>query len=98
MTALVGAGVLVAPLTLHAGVSSLERGELPFPERYRVPAATAALVYVVCGWGGRVIAVSTTVVRALESGARSDGALAGAAGWTGLVIDVRRGCVAWTGC
>ena len=31
-------GVLFAPLTLHAGVSSLELGESPYPERYRVPA------------------------------------------------------------
>ena len=49
-------GVLVAPVTLHAGVSSLERGEAPYPERYRVPAATARLVNAVHGWGGRVIA------------------------------------------
>ena len=40
--ALVAGGVLVAPVTLHAGVSSLERGEPPYPERYRVPAADRA--------------------------------------------------------
>ena len=60
-------GVLFAPLTLHAGVSSLELGESPYPERYRVPAATARLVNAVHGWGGRVVAVGTTVVRALET-------------------------------
>ena len=62
--------MLFAPVTLHAGVSSLELGESPYPERYRVPAATARLVNAVHDWGGRVIAVGTTVVRALETVAR----------------------------
>ncbi len=52
---------------LHTGVSSLERDEAPYPERYAVPEATARLVNAVRGWGGRVIAVGTTVVRALET-------------------------------
>jgi S-adenosylmethionine:tRNA ribosyltransferase-isomerase len=60
-------GVLFAPVTLHAGVSSLELGEDPYPERYRVPAQTIELVDAVRGWGGCVIAVGTTVVRALET-------------------------------
>ena len=67
------AGILVAPVTLHTGVSSPERGEPPYPERYRVPDATARLVNAVHGWGGRVIAVGTTVVRALETAAAADG-------------------------
>src|SRR5206468_12158078 len=66
VTALVARGVLVAPITLHTGVSSPERGEAQYAERYRVPPATARLVDAVHGWGGRVIAVGTTVVRALE--------------------------------
>ena len=41
--------------------------------------------------GGRVIAVGTTVVRALETSARPDGTIAAGAGWTGLVIDPARG-------
>ena len=57
VTELVARGVLVAPLTLHAGVSSLERDEAPYPERYRVPAETARLVNAVHAWDGRVIAV-----------------------------------------
>ena len=36
VTELVARGVMVAPVTLHSGVSSLERGEPPYPERYRV--------------------------------------------------------------
>ena len=67
VTELVARGVLIAPVALHTGVSSPEVGEPPFPERYRVPAATARLVNAVRTWGGRVIAVGTTVVRALET-------------------------------
>jgi len=44
VTDLVTRGVLVSPLLLHTGVSSLEGGEAPYPERYRVPASTAANV------------------------------------------------------
>ena len=67
ITRLVAGGVLVAPITLHTGVSSQERHEPPYPERYRVPEQTARLVNAVHDWGGRVIAVGTTVVRALET-------------------------------
>ena len=83
--------MLLAPLTLHTGVSSLERGEPPYPERYRVPAATARLVNAVHGWGGRVIAVGTTVVRALETVAEPDGAVDAGEGWTSLVVTPERG-------
>ncbi len=80
VTTLVTRGVLVAPVTLHTGVSSPELGERPYPERYRVPEATARLVSAVHGWGGRVIAVGTTVVRALETIARRDGIALGRRG------------------
>jgi S-adenosylmethionine:tRNA ribosyltransferase-isomerase len=83
---LIGCGVTVAPITLHAGVSSPERHEPPFPEPYTVPEATARLVDATHHWGGRVVAVGTTVVRALESVVRPDGTVAGGQGWTGLVI------------
>jgi S-adenosylmethionine:tRNA ribosyltransferase-isomerase len=91
VTRLVAAGVLVAPVTLHTGVSSPERHEAPYPERYAVPAATARLVEAARGWGGRVIAVGTTVVRALESVADAGGRLSAAAGWTGVVVTPVRG-------
>ena len=76
ITGLAARGVLIAPLTLHTGVSSLERGEAPYPERYAVPEHTARLVNAVRWWGGRVIAVGTTVVRALETVAGEDGTVA----------------------
>ena len=91
VTELVSRGVLVAPLTLHAGVSSLERGEEPHPERYRVPAETARLINTAHAAGGSVVAVGTTVARALETVARSDGTVVPGAGWTSLVITPERG-------
>jgi S-adenosylmethionine:tRNA ribosyltransferase-isomerase len=91
VTELVARGVLLAPLTLHAGVSSLEAGESPYPERYRVPPETARLVNAVRAWGGRVIAVGTTVVRALETVAAPDGTVSAGAGQTSLVVTPERG-------
>jgi S-adenosylmethionine:tRNA ribosyltransferase-isomerase len=84
-------GVLLAPITLHTGVSSPERHEAPFPEHFEVPEATARLVSAVRNWGGRVVAVGTTVVRALESVAGADGSIRARSGWTGLVISPERG-------
>jgi S-adenosylmethionine:tRNA ribosyltransferase-isomerase len=91
ITALVAAGIAVAPVTLHTGVSSPERHELPFPEEYRVPPATAHIVNGTRAAGGRVIAVGTTAVRALETVADDRGRVASGEGWTGLVIDPERG-------
>jgi S-adenosylmethionine:tRNA ribosyltransferase-isomerase len=94
VTALVAGGVVIAPIFLHTGVSSLEEGEDPYPERFRVPPETARLVNAVRGWGGRVIAVGTTVVRALETVAQPDGTVAAEEGWTHLVVTPERGL--WT--
>jgi S-adenosylmethionine:tRNA ribosyltransferase-isomerase len=76
---------------LHCGVSSLEHGEAPYPERYRVPEATARLANAVHAWRGRVIAVGTTVVRALETVSAPDGIVRAGAGWTDLVVTPERG-------
>lgn len=94
ITRLVARGVLIAPITLHAGVSSPERHEPPFPEYFDIPAQTARLANAVRAWGGRVIAVGTTVVRALETVAGPDGTVSARSGWTGLVITPDRGL--WT--
>jgi S-adenosylmethionine:tRNA ribosyltransferase-isomerase len=91
VTKLVSAGVLVAPLTLHTGVSSPEHDEPPYAERYRVPATTARLVNAVHGWGGRVVAAGTTVVRALETVAGPDGTVREGHGWTSHVVAPERG-------
>lgn len=86
ITRLVAHGVLVAPITLHTGVSSPERHEPPFPEQYEIPETTARIANTVRRAGGRVIAVGTTVVRALEAVARPDGTITPGSGWTNLVI------------
>ncbi len=82
---LVTAGVQVAPVTLHTGVSSQEAGEAPGPEWFEVPAASARLVAAARSWGGRVIAVGTTATRAIESAA-VDGRVEAASGWTSRVV------------
>jgi S-adenosylmethionine:tRNA ribosyltransferase-isomerase len=79
-------GVGVAPIVLHTGVSSPEAGEPPLAERYAVPAGTARAVNQTRAAGGRVVAVGTTVVRALESAARPGGHVVQASGWTELVL------------
>jgi len=84
-------GVRVAPIILHTGVASLETGEPPYPERFRVTDCTANAVNRARASGGRVVAVGTTVVRALESVAAPDGTLHAASGWTDLVITPERG-------
>lgn len=83
---LVSAGVLMAPILLHTGVSSLDSHEPPMAERFDVPAQTAGLVNWVRANGSRVIGVGTTAVRAIESAVQPDGSVAAARGWTELVL------------
>jgi S-adenosylmethionine:tRNA ribosyltransferase-isomerase len=87
IAALRARGVSIAKLVLHTGVSSQERGERPYPERYRVPKATAAAA----NRARRVIAVGTTVVRALETVTDERGAVHAGEGWTSLVVTPERG-------
>ncbi|MFC5749186.1 S-adenosylmethionine:tRNA ribosyltransferase-isomerase [Actinomadura rugatobispora] len=88
VTRLVSRGVLIAPLTLHTGVASPEAHEPPYAERYEVPQATAALVEHVHAQEprGRVIAVGTTVVRALETAVDANGRVRASKGWTEHVV------------
>jgi S-adenosylmethionine:tRNA ribosyltransferase-isomerase len=83
LDALHARGIRTARIVLHTGVSSLEADEVPLPERYRVPEATAAAVNAT---RGRVVAVGTTVTRALETAAAPDGTVHAAQGWTDLVL------------
>ncbi len=87
-------GVSIAPVVLHTGVASLEADEPPYPERYRVPEATADLVNRARTTGGQVVAVGTTVVRALETVATPDGRVGAGEGWTELVVTPERGVFA----
>ena len=84
-------GVGIARLVLHTGVASLESHEKPYEEWYEVPQRTAERVRESKQRGGRVIAVGTKVVRALESSVDMNGEVVGSRGWTDLVITPERG-------
>ncbi|NJP25425.1 S-adenosylmethionine:tRNA ribosyltransferase-isomerase [Microbispora sp. SCL1-1] len=87
VTALVSRGIGVAPITLHTGVASPEKDEPPYPEWFAVSERTARLVNITHEHGGRVIAVGTTVVRALETAARdAPDTVRAASGWTSRVV------------
>ena len=86
VTDLVGRGILITPLVLHTGVSSLEGSERPYPERYRVTRDTASLVNAVRHEGGRVVAAGTTVVRALATVTDDHGVVHPGQGWTDIVV------------
>jgi S-adenosylmethionine:tRNA ribosyltransferase-isomerase len=86
VTDLVRHGVTFAPLVLHTGVSSLEGDERPYPERYSVPVATATAVNDAREHGGRVIAVGTTVVRALATVTDERGTVHPGRGWTEAMV------------
>ncbi|MFE0250592.1 S-adenosylmethionine:tRNA ribosyltransferase-isomerase [Streptomyces sp. NPDC059010] len=91
VTELVSRGVQFAPITLHTGVASAEAHEPPYPERFAVPEASARLINAVKAGDGRVVAVGTTAVRAVESAADADGVVRARAGWTDLVVTPERG-------
>ncbi len=92
ITRLVAKGVGITPIVLHTGVASLEADELPYPEPVTVPGVTAARVNATRRAGGRVIAVGTTVVRALESAVdEATGDVRERQGWTDLVITPESG-------
>jgi len=91
ITSLVARGIGVSPVLLHTGVASLEGHEMPYPERYKVPVVTARRVNETHAAGGRVVAIGTTVVRALETVADRTGLAHAGHGWTDLVITPERG-------
>ncbi len=90
LTRLVARGVGVAPIVLHTGVASLEASEPPYPEYYRVTRATAHRVNDTRREGGRVIAIGTTVVRALETVVDARSEVHAGSGWTDTVVTPER--------
>lgn len=88
---LVSRGVQFAPVALHTGVASPEAHEPPYPEPFAVPETSARLINAARAGSGRVIAVGTTAVRAVESAAGPDGVVRAAAGRTELVVTPERG-------
>ena len=91
MARLAARGVLVAPITLHTGVSSPERDERPTPSAIAVPATTARLVNAVRGGGGRVIAGGHDRRARARDRRAPAAAVEAAAGWTSVVITPERG-------
>jgi S-adenosylmethionine:tRNA ribosyltransferase-isomerase len=81
LSALKERGVVFATLTHAAGISSTGDDELdarlPLDEPYEVPAATVRAIEAAKARGGRVIALGTTVTRALEHAAASGALRAG---------------------
>ena len=77
-------GASFATLTHAAGISSTGDANLdrllPLDEPYYIPSSTVRLIETCRERGGRVIAVGTTVVRALEHAARTDGTVRQGAG------------------
>ena len=90
VTRLVSAGIQIAPVLLHTGVASLEDHEPPYEEYFRVTRETADRVNSTRRAGGRVVAVGTTVVRALETVTDSREMTSPGEGWTSLVIGPER--------
>ena len=72
-------GIGFATLTHAAGISSTgDRTldlRLPFDEPYSIPERTAAAIKQAKSKGGRIIAIGTTVVRAIESAGKADGSV-----------------------
>ena len=86
VTRLVTRGVAVVPVLLHTGVSSPEVHEPPAPELVRVCADSAARINAARRTGGRIVAVGTTAVRAVETAATARGVVLPTTGWTTVVI------------
>lgn len=91
IASLVAKGIRIAPLLLHTGVASLESHEPPYEEFYRVPLETAQMVNFTRSAGKRVVAVGTTVVRALETVTDETGTTHPGEGWTQTVVTPERG-------
>ncbi|GLV56118.1 queuosine biosynthesis protein [Dictyobacter sp. S3.2.2.5] len=91
LTSLIANGVQIVPLLLHTGVASLEGHELPYEEFYRIPAITARMINIARHEGRRLIAVGTTVVRALETVTTTDGVTHPGEGWTRTIVTPERG-------
>ncbi len=97
LTRLIARGIQIAPLLLHTGVASTEHNEPVYEEYYRVAESTARLVNAAHLAHQRVIAVGTTVVRALETVTDSSGVTHPGEGWTDILITPQRGIRAVNG-
>lgn len=86
-------GVCIIPLTLHTGAGTFRPVKADHvedhameAEYYQISPESAAAINECRATGHRIIAVGTTVVRALETATDEDGHLAAASGWSDLFI------------
>ena len=93
LAALAAAGVAIAYVTLHVGAGTFQpvttedlSQHRMHSERYAIPEATVAAIAAARARGGRVLAVGTTTLRALESAAVASGALRAGAAETALFV------------
>jgi S-adenosylmethionine:tRNA ribosyltransferase-isomerase len=91
ITRLVSKGVQILPVLLHTGVASLEEHEPPYEEYFRVPDETARGVNAAHANHKRVIAVGTTVIRALETVTGENRVTHPGEGWTNVIVSPERG-------
>ncbi len=97
LTRLIAQGIQITPLLLHTGVASSEQKEGVYEEYYRVPEPTARLINSARLAHQRIIAVGTTVVRALETVTDTSGITHPGEGWTDILITPQRGIRAVNG-
>lgn len=90
-------GIQIVPILLHTGVASLEMDERPYEEYYKVSKESAQLLNRARQNGRRIIAVGTTVVRALETVTDRQGTSHRGEGWTDIFITPQRGIYAVDG-
>lgn len=90
ITRLVARGVEIVPVLLHTGVASLDEGEEPYAEYYRVSVESARRVTSARAEGRRIIAVGTTVVRTIETLTDESGDTRAGDGWTDVVVGPER--------
>lgn len=86
-------GIVIAEIVLHVGMGTFQRITAPDvsnhvmeKECFDIPPQTAWIINRARQNGGRIIAVGTTVVRALESSVDSAGAVKPGSGWTDIFI------------
>jgi S-adenosylmethionine:tRNA ribosyltransferase-isomerase len=91
MERMISKGIRIGHLILHTGISNIETHEPPYKEFYRVSDETARLVNETRASNRRVIAVGTTVARALETVTDGKGIAHAGEGWTCLFITHQRG-------
>ncbi|MEO8110925.1 MAG: S-adenosylmethionine:tRNA ribosyltransferase-isomerase [Ginsengibacter sp.] len=80
-------GIVIVPVLLHTGVSSLEEYETPYPEYMEIDPVAAAVINTAKRENRRIIGVGTTVVRAVESAANEQAIVTPSQGKTELFID-----------